>query len=460
MELVSIILIIIFGVIFIATLCSNIAFAYYFEKYELENTFIPSLSRDLNTKLIYSFVERDICEEGEEPLELGTWDGSINKCKCGNDVPTFRNCTDSEKKEGCKTLGNPKNYTKINGKYICVKRGDKTFKQLIESYKLISKDNNCPSDASHFCGVIDMLGRKLCVDKERSECPVTKIEIVQNNVLNEQKYKNYKYVNIGNDYKLFYLNGEEDTEDKQIISIFEISENFPCISPIERFWDDKDPNYRNTLKKCSEINGKTTDERYIRFDKYSTLIKDLYNDNELEDYIIGSGGNTRVYLYGRTLYGINEDYLEEIYDIQDSLNKYAKALNIINIILYVLIGVPITCIGGGAGLASSGGGGNGECILCAGIIILGIAAVVGTLSSIVYFVYDILVFTKSKNLYSIFDNIADNDKIFQVLFDQIKDSYSFNYNISLANLILTCIWTAMLCIGGAAIIYIEKIIIF
>ena len=428
-------------IIYLGTLITNICFGSYYKQYDLDNTFIPKLKIDLETKLIYNFTESDSgnCLEGEELLDLGTWYGPVNRCKCSNKTE-YGICRYND--INCTTIGNQKKYTKINGKYICVKRQGKTFRELIKSNMLVSKDQNCPNNFNP-CGIIDTQGRKLCV--EDNICPITNIYIESNNLLlEERKYQNYNSVNL-----------DDDNDDKKIMSIFEISEDFPCINPAEQAWNNYDYNYKNYHKICSKVNGKYNDDRYIKFSKYNTTIKDLYKDNDLNEYINSylENDTNNVYLYGRTLYGLNIDNedneIDKIKDYQDKLNKYGKALDIITSINYiVIILLPLAClylccacIGGAVGTDCCEGCG----IL--GMFSLGLAIIVCFLSSIIYFIMDCLVFSAIINLYSIFDVISENEEFLKKLFELIKDSYASNYRYSLSTMILNCISFVGLCVG-------------
>jgi hypothetical protein len=47
------------------------------------NWYITTINDHLNSKFIYEFNAKEQCSSSEERLNLGTWDGSISKCKCG-----------------------------------------------------------------------------------------------------------------------------------------------------------------------------------------------------------------------------------------------------------------------------------------------------------------------------------------------------------------------------------------
>ena len=94
----------------LGTLIVNIIFAYQFKQFLIENSIFQYQNRDLNTKLIYSITQRDKWKDGEETLVLGTWFGSINKCKCPQRI--LNNDCKEENKDCTTISGEPKNYTK------------------------------------------------------------------------------------------------------------------------------------------------------------------------------------------------------------------------------------------------------------------------------------------------------------------------------------------------------------
>ena len=59
-------------------------------------------------------------------------------------------------------------------KKICVKRKGKSFKELIKSKQIISKNEECKGEFNKTCGIIDTLDRKLCVENNE-ECPIIKL---------------------------------------------------------------------------------------------------------------------------------------------------------------------------------------------------------------------------------------------------------------------------------------------
>lgn len=274
------------GAIFLSSIIVNIVFSFKMKEYELDDSIITHLTRDLKTKLIYNFTTRsDQCEEGEEQLILGKFLGSTPKCKCYESIIN-KTCS-SEEPSYCVTYnGDPKDYTKINGNMICVKRGEKTYGDLIKENLLIKNNGTCPNNTIS-CGIIDTLGSKLCITSGE-RCPITDVAIKKENSLNAdsiKKYEKYNSINIGNEYKLYYLNGENEDENNQILSFFTISEDLPCINPMEKRWNDYDPDYKNKHPKCSSFKRKQYDDRYKAISGYHSSIKKLYQDNGLDGFI-------------------------------------------------------------------------------------------------------------------------------------------------------------------------------
>ena len=68
----------------------------------------------INTKLIYDFNPRPKCQEGEEKLVLGTWDGIVEGCECRGNF--FENiCSSEQTDNGCISIYSspPINYYKL-----------------------------------------------------------------------------------------------------------------------------------------------------------------------------------------------------------------------------------------------------------------------------------------------------------------------------------------------------------
>ena len=205
----------------LGTLISSIIFAYKFKKFLIENSIFQYQNRDLNTKLIYNITQKDKCEDEEETLVLGTWFGSINKCKCPQKILNF-DCKAEDK--NCTTIsGEPKNYTKFNKKFFCVVRKGKTYKELIQENQIKNKNDTCPENYTS-CGIIDTLYRKLCV-KDGEECPITIKDI--KDILPKNNSFNKYLTNNNNNLDLFLNDENDDNNNNTLISLIEVGENFP-----------------------------------------------------------------------------------------------------------------------------------------------------------------------------------------------------------------------------------------
>ena len=305
---------------------------FYYISYKFNNeAIILYIQQTLNYKFIYEFNPREKCEDGEEKLASGSWDGTIDKCKCSETIKNF-SCT-GEEDSSCHTIEGvkPKNYTIFEGKEICVIRKGDTYYNLVKSNKIISKDKNC-SQTEKSCGVVDTFGRKLCV-KIEEDCPINK-----NNI--EKKFL-YKFISKINNEKIMNFLDEKNDEEK-IISIIKLSYGLPCLNISSKNWTSYHPEEKYKSQECQPINGKTTDDRYEKFETFKTTKYNLYMDNNLSYYITDSliSDNKTINLYGTNLIGLN--ILEDGYDydkllsIQDSLNTYTKIMDILS---YIILGI-------------------------------------------------------------------------------------------------------------------------
>ena len=372
MSKVVVIVVPIIAVFFLSNLILSIVFSYNYKNYELDKTINALLDSEFNKKLIYSFRKStDKCNSEEETLVLGTFDGSSPRCLCPGGAAYTASCTEAQK--SCQNFdGEPKDYTIFNNIYICIKRGTETYIDLLKNNKLKPKGQPCDS-GYRSCGIVDSLENQLCI-KDEEQCPITEIDIENLEYLNEekiQKYKNYKSLDMGNGFVMYYLN--EGNENNTIISIIKLSEGYPCINPGEKYWNSHDSEYKNNLAQCSTFNGKSRDDRYIRFNYYTTK-KELYEENGLEGYITRNIqlDSEKIYLYGRTFYGFNKVENElnynEFKETQDYLNKYNGILSVTRIVIFVIVGLPLCCVGGIGGL---GAGAGDNCSGEAGIAVLG-----------------------------------------------------------------------------------------
>ena len=280
------------AVAFLGTLIASMVLGFQYKKIIFETSIFRYQNRDLNTKLIYKITQRDYCEVGEETLILGTWFGSINKCKC---YERILNTECKPENSGCYNIsGDPKNYTKYDGKEFCVERKGKTYKELIKANQIKNKSEPCP-EYYKSCGIIDTLERKLCVENGE-ECPITIKDIEPKTNLFNKYYKENPQL---------FLN-DENENNNMIISLIEVGDDYPCMNYTEKVWVTYDGNDRNNVTSCSDIDGKKLIKQFVHIEGYKIDKVDFYKNNGLEDYISIGLKETPipVNLYGRVLFGL------------------------------------------------------------------------------------------------------------------------------------------------------------
>ena len=377
---------------------TNIVFSFKFKFYEFEkDSIILTVNNHLNTRLIYSFSVNDKCPSGYETLNLGIWNGSYTK-------PA-------------------KNYTVFAGKEICVIRKGDIFKELIDAGKIINKTQDCPG-TSKSCGIIDTLNRKLCVD-QNEDCPINKDDIDSfpvNLFTSNQK--------LDNDNKM-YLN--EEVEEKKIITSIKLSDGFPCIRSNESRWISYHADEYTRSEDCSYVKDKNTDDRYVKFERFSTNKTELYKDNDLDEFINEKTRQdpTIINLYGGPLIGMKLDKrnfnYEELLSIQKLVNSCSRVMKVFSIIM---LGVLVGPLIGGGGAASGAG------TVCVGIF-LGLAGVVIVIGFLVDFILCIIIYC---NVQRIEWRIVDFSKICDVytneMLKEVVDKYSTNYKFALGIIIV------------------------
>lgn len=307
-------------------------FFFFYTTYELENyTIISEIENSLNGKLITSFEIKFSCNLllNEEILVLGKWPGTSKGCDCDG-IITRKTCSDEEEKKGCKIINeiSPINYDKIKGNLICIKRTENSYKELLKLNKIIEKNKDCPEN-SKYCGIIDTLGNKLCVDNNE-DCPLkikdinSKIKLFLKRQLLEE---NYIYSNNNDDKLLFTL---------------KLNQYYPCINPNEYYW-----NYYTKLEpdnqRCTtEIKGKSTDERYEKINDYNSTILKLYEDNSISKFLVMDDilrdklEREQVFLFGRNILGFNLENLEKSGFSYEKIISFQKKSNICNLILQII----------------------------------------------------------------------------------------------------------------------------
>ena len=151
-----------------------ISLVFYFKCYKFnyeDNFLISEIDNSLNGNLIQSISFKETCDIEEEKLILGIWDETSEGCDCNGNILNWK-CSKKQKENDCVSLFSdpPVECVIFNSSYLCVKRLKLKYRELLKTNQVISKEKNCPLNYT-FCGVLDTLGRKLCVKNEES-CPL------------------------------------------------------------------------------------------------------------------------------------------------------------------------------------------------------------------------------------------------------------------------------------------------
>ena len=427
----------------ILTIILSILFYYnrYIYNYD-DNLLIEEIEISLNGNLIQSISFKDTCDSQEEKLVLGIWDGTNEGCNC-NGIILNGICSKDQKENGCVSLFSnpPIKYTIFNSSYICATKFKLKYKELLKTNQTISKENNCPINYT-LCGILDTLGRKLCV-KNGEYCPIN-----TNNVQNKiwKLFSKNESVPFENNYYNYNLNTDKDA---QLISIIKVIQYKPCINPSEKYWD-----YHYVLeiqeKKClTEIKGDVYDSRYQLISNSISKLQ-LYNENSItpklqniDDANLNKIEKDKVYLYSRNFLGIEINELEKsgiTYDklisSQKLIQKHMKCQKIYSFIIFIFFvgNLLIPVIGKLACKA---------CVCEFELIInrifcfcFGIFLILYYLSPIYYiYIYSKYIYPNTKLIKS-FLNIKSADKIALELLHQLNEKCSKNYRYSLSMLII------------------------
>ena len=275
--------------IFFYIIVLNIIYSYFDFEYDFENSIAFEIDQIMDSRLIYSFIPKNKCEEGEEALLFGKWKGLKPGCKCLITGINKGKCSREQRKFSfCKDIPSvpSKYFQRINSKKICVKRTKQTYKELLLNNQIIENNEKC-KEGFKCCGIVDTLNRRLCMRKDE-QCPLTIDDI------------NYGKSN--------------DDGNSQIISVFKITETKPCMYPNEKEW--KTP-YKLEFpnKQCSPINNKKYDFRYEKLENFTTNKFDLYQNNKIIQYYPTDTflalEREKVSLWGRNFIGINIEDIKE-----------------------------------------------------------------------------------------------------------------------------------------------------
>ena len=399
---------------------------------DIDNFILDLIDDNLNNKLINSISFRQFCIDDEEKLNLGIWDGTIDGCDCEGNIFKGK-CSPEKIENGCKHLfaNDPINYSIFNSMSICVKRTKLNYGEYLKSNQVISNKKECTNTYNKYCGIIDTLGRKLCI-KEEEDCPIT---------INDIKNKN--------NFNLFE-NEVNSKADEMLLASIKLFQYLPCVYPLEKFW-----NYYYVLEpsdqRCIfEINGKKYDERYEKLFNFSTDKLQLYNDNsitkklKLTEEELNKMKNDEIYLFGINFFGFDTQVVEN-YDHDILISNQNKSNTLIiyiegvfsaialgtHIVYWILscidefnVKVEKCCF-------------STECKLKIKTLkknVSYIAAVPFFTSYIFYFIINIYIYKYNKKMKSILD--VKGDEIVNELVKLIDNDISTNYNCSLANVIV------------------------
>ena len=439
-----------FIIVGIGLYITNAVFTFNYKTYNFDtDKIISRIQKSLNSKFIYKFEGKPNCDKNEERLNLGIWHGSYDKCDCDGNVLN-RICTFNNETTCTSSIGqNSKYFTKIGGKEICVTRKGDTYMDLIKAGKIISKSQNC-TDTYKSCGIVDTLGRKLCVTKEE-ECPINANNI-RKHPPGPQILSQFTSNQFLDNNEMYFL--DEENDEEKVISEVKISDDFPCLDFSEFHWVAYHPDEKIKSFNCSTINGNTTDDRYEKFDNYHTDKQKLYTENGLSDFITEElkKDKTTINLYGATILGIDlkEDGFnyDNLISSQNLANKCNSVMLVITIIgfcalIFPIIGTFRTC--------NNKDSENDRCL----VIIFTIGVISICLTFLVDFILCIIIAVQSKKINGLL--IGDSgisDEITNEMLKSLLSELSSNYSFALALIIVIIIFIILAII--TAILYKKK----
>ena len=388
----------------------NIFFSSCYAKYKLEeNGIILEIINSLEGKLIYSFELKNSCSSEEEILSLGEYDGFKEGSKC-KDKNKDEQCLDDDIKNN--SLKTQLKFQKINSKYICLKKSNKTYIDLIKSKHIVSKDSECPNSFK-YCGIIDTLENKLCAPKNDA-CPITMAHIENSNKI----HKNNSLYNI-------------NSTNSRILSMFILTENNPpCIDPGENIWRIE------SNRKCNKkILGKLYDDRYEKINGINTTKYELYKDNSMIDFYpnitVKNTSKQTIYLYARSFIGFKSESIDKLENYKSLISKQNLANSCVNVIQF-LFGIPLAILTLLLGVTYCGY--CADVALCC-LIVFVLIIIFIIVSFFIDFILCIIIFICSLNIKLIL-SIKSSDEFTNELIQILIDEHSINFSFSLVNIII------------------------
>ena len=254
----------------------------------------------------------------------------------------------------------------------------------------------------------------------------------------------------------------EENDENKIISIIKLSDGFPCLNISEKRWEAYHPDENVRSQYCSSYNGKSTDDRYEKFDKFQTTKVKLYEDNDLSDYITDylKYDYRPINLYGSYFIGCNIgeegfDYDDLLYN-QDLNNTCSKVMFIVTCVMGGIIMLPIFIIIGMCCNTDSSTNSYKEldCEFPLLPLIMGIGIVICLL---INFILSIIILASANIIKSILpnpNNSTIDDEITNEEIRKILDINSLNLPYSLLNIISSVIFICFLI--TTIILFIKK----
>ena len=281
---------------------------------QIENIipFLKFYQKNQSSKLIHSIISinpNEECPNNSSPFIFYVFPGTTEGCLISNKELEKNSCsiwTKIFKKTKEIKETSSKNFNIIFSKKLC-------FISLEENNYLSNLKNTDISENKKLCGILDTIGTKYYIEKDKS-CPITKL------IINDQKNINKDFNSIElikDEYYLHYSNNfNEDNNYLLTNESFFISEGLPCIKPdeINTYHIQYILSKANDSFICdTNIGNKRLDNRY---NKIINLKKnELHKDNgiNLEDYLYYPFQNVELTLYQIGYIGTDTKFNSEIF---------------------------------------------------------------------------------------------------------------------------------------------------